>query len=112
MLQIVAGYSFALACAVIVILGDVLLKHAADRDHALHSPHIVSAVLLYAASAMAWYLAMRHISLAQAGVAYTMFSLLALCAIGALVFGEPVEAREWAGIACAVSAVLLMVRFA
>ena len=31
---------------------------------------------------------MRHISLAQAGVAYAMFSLLALCVIGSLFFGE------------------------
>ena len=111
MLQISAGYAFALSCALIVIIGDTILKHAADKGHSIISPHIALAVGLYAVSAIAWFLAMRHITLAQAGVAYTMFSLLALCAIGALLFGEPLRLREWAGIGCAVAAILLMVRF-
>ena len=106
-----AGYLFALVCALVVISGDILLKIAAEKGHGLHSPYVATGTFLYAVSAIAWFIAMRHISLAQAGVAYTMFSLLALCAIGAVFFGEPIGLREIAGIACAISAILLMVRF-
>lgn len=112
MFQTLSGYAFALACALIVIGGDLALKIAADKGLSLASPLIVLGCGLYAASAIAWFWAMRHISLAQAGVAYTMFSLLALCAIGALWFGEDLRPREFAGIGCAMAAVLLLVRFA
>lgn len=51
---------------------------------------------------------MRHTSLAQAAVAYAMFSLIALCLIGAVAFGESLGPREAAGIACALAAMGLL----
>lgn len=107
----ISGYFFALICASIVIAGDALLKLAADRGVPLMSPMILAGIALYAVSGLAWFAAMRHISLAQAGVAYAMFSLLALCAMGVAFFGETLGARELLGIACAVAAIVLMVRF-
>lgn len=112
MLQHAVGYGFVIACALIVLLGDTLLKVAADRGQALVTPHIVAGCALYAVSALAWFWAMRHVGLAQAGVVYTMFSLLALCLIGVVWFGERLELRDVAGIACALAAIVLMVRFA
>ena len=41
-----------------------------------------------------------------------MFTLLALCIIGALYFDEPVRMREAAGIGCALMSMVLMVRVA
>jgi len=104
------GYVFALGCAMIVILGDVAMKLAADRGHDLWSPLIAAGTVLYVMSGIAWFMAMRQISLAQAGVAYAMFSLLALCALDVLAFGQTLSSREYAGIACAVLAIILMVR--
>lgn len=63
---------------------------------------------LYAISAILWFFAMRHTSLAQAAVAYAMFSLIALCVIGAIAFGEAIGPREVAGIACALAAMALL----
>lgn len=111
MLQISAGYGFALACAVIVIAGDLALKVAADKELPITSPLILAGCALYALSAIAWFWAMRHISLAQGAVAYTMFSLLALCVIGVVAFEETLQAREIAGIGCAVLSVILLIRF-
>ena len=111
MLQVSAGYAFALGCALIVILGDTVLKTAADKGHTITSPHLIIGCALYAISAIAWFLAMRHITLAQGAIAYSMFSLIALCLIGVVMFGETMALREYAGIACAVAAVVLMVRF-
>lgn len=111
MTQVISGYGAALLCAAIVIVGDALLKLAADNGHSSVSVFVGIGGCLYALSALAWFIAMRHISMAEAGVAYAMFSLLALCAIGALFFGETIGAREVAGICCAVMAIVLMVRF-
>ena len=109
-MTVLIGYVFALGCAVIVILGDVALKLAADRGHGFWSPLIAAGTALYVLSAIAWFLAMRQISLAQAGVAYAMFSLLALCALDVLAFGQRLDMRELAGIGFAVVAIVLMVR--
>lgn len=77
----------------------------------LTSPYILVGCALYALSAIAWFWAMRHLSLAQGAVAYTMFTLLALCVIGVLFFDEALLVREVAGIGCAILAVVLLVRF-
>jgi undecaprenyl phosphate-alpha-L-ara4N flippase subunit ArnF len=112
MLQIAAGYAFALGCALIVIAGDTVLKAAAESGRATLSPPILVGCVFYAVSALAWFWSMRHITMVQGAVAYTMFSLIALCLIGALYFDEVLQAREYAGIACALAAVVLMIRVA
>ena len=105
------GLSFALLTGLVVIFGDVVIKIAADRN----GPGIVGLLglgcLIYAASAVLWFWTMRHATLAQAGVAYSMFTLLALAVIGAVWFKETLAMREWAGIGCALASMALMARF-
>lgn len=108
----VVGFSFALFTALIVILGDYLIKLAVDAGQKVTSPLVLTGCALYAVSALLWYFSLRHVTLAQAGVAYSMFTLLALCFIGAVSFGEQLYFREYAGIACALLAMVLMVRVA
>lgn len=113
MFQIALGYGYSFLTAIIVILGDVVIKHAADtvdgqRQAAMAL--ILGGCALYAVSALMWYGAMRNVTLAQAGVAYAMLSLIALCLLGAILFGERIGGREMAGIACALAAMVLMVR--
>lgn len=112
MLGIIQGYGFALFTAMVVIVGDYLIKVAADGNMPLTSRFVVAGSLLYGASALLWYFAMRHATLAQAGVAFSMFSLIALCFIGAFYFDEPIRLREGLGICCALLSMVLMVRFA
>jgi undecaprenyl phosphate-alpha-L-ara4N flippase subunit ArnF len=76
------------------------------------SPLVIVGCLLYAASAILWFFALRYVTLSQAGVAFSMFTLLALCAIGVLHFEEKLYLREYAGILCAMVAMVLMVRVA
>ncbi len=101
------GLLFSLFTALVVILGDVAIKIAADRA-TLTSLHMGAGVALYAASAILWFFAMRHVSLGQAAVAYSMLTLIALCLIGVIAFGETIGPRELAGIACALAALALM----
>jgi len=105
------GLSYALLTGLVVIFGDVLIKIAAERN----GPGILGLLglgcLIYAASAVLWFWAMRHTTLAQAGVAYSMFTLLALALIGAIWFKESLGPRDWAGIGCALASMALMARF-
>ncbi len=101
------GLLFSLFTALVVILGDVAIKIAADRA-ALTSLHMAVGMALYAASAVLWFFAMRHVTLGQAAVAYSMLTLIALFIIGAFVFGEPIGKRELVGVVLALAAMAVM----
>ena len=101
------GIAFSLFTALIVIAGDTLIKIAADNA-ALTSPHMAFGIGLYGTSAVLWFFAMRHITLAQAAVAYSMLTLIALCVIGAMWFDEPIGTREVLGIGFALAAMICM----
>ncbi|MFK7763669.1 MAG: EamA family transporter [Roseobacter sp.] len=112
MTQFAFGYVFALLTALIVIIGDFFIKVAADAGHTITSAYVFAGVALYGVSALCWFYAMQHVSLAQAGVAYSMITLIALALIGAIWFNEPLYFREYAGIGCALLAMILMSRIA
>ncbi|OWY11115.1 MULTISPECIES: hypothetical protein [Thioclava] len=106
------GYSLCLSATLVVIAGDFILKSAVERGHALHSPSVLLGGALYAASAAGWFLALRQVSLAQTGVAPTLFTLMALVTMGVVLFGGKLALREVLGIAMAVGSMLLMARVA
>ena len=110
MAQILFGLSFTLVTTLIVVGGDWILKIAANNGDSATSPLVLTGSALYAVSAIFWLFAMRHVSLAQAGVAYSMLTLLALCAIAVFWFEETLGLREVAGVGCALLAMVLMVR--
>ena len=110
MINIVFGYAVCLSCAVVVILGDYYIKRAADDALTLGSTLFLVGAGAYLLSAALWYFAMRHIGLAQAGVAYSMLTLIALCVIGAVVFDEQIGPREVLGIGFALLSMGLMTR--
>ncbi|QQA42212.1 hypothetical protein [Pelagovum pacificum] len=110
MFNLAAGLILALLTSAIVIVGDYVIKVAADGGHPVSSRHVVFGAALYAVSAIVWFLAMRHVSLGQAAVAYSMFTLIGLCVIGAVAFDEPLSFREIGAIGLAVAAMVLMSR--
>lgn len=110
MTDIYFGLGFTLVTALIVLAGDVALKVAAEEDHGLRSWHVLFGISMYAVSALCWFYAMKHVTLAQAAVAYSMLTLLALCAIGAFGFGERLVAKDVLGIAFALVSISLLLR--
>lgn len=108
MSSLALGFLFSLLTALVVIAADTFIKIAADGEKSLTSGLMLFSYLLYASSAVAWYATMRHVELGQGGVAYSMFSLIALCAIGAIAFDEQIGLREIAGIGCALLSIVLM----
>ncbi len=101
------GFFFSLLTAILVIFADTLIKVAADRAVLVSKP-MAAGMLLYLVSAVCWYFAMRHMTLAQAAVAYSMLTLVALCTIGAIVFDEPIRLRDATGVGFALAAMWLM----
>lgn len=108
MSHVVLGFAFSLFTALVVIIGDYVIKVAADGAMPLTSRQMLLGCAIYAASAILWYFAMRHVTLAQAGVAYSMLTLVALVLIGAFAFGETVGRREALGVFLALAAMLVM----
>lgn len=108
MSPVLLGFGFSLGTAIIVILGDYVIKVAADGNLPLTSRYMLLGCGLYAFSAVLWYFAMRHVTLAQAGVAYSMLTLVALAIIGAVSFDEPIGQREFVGLGLALAAMMVM----
>jgi small multidrug resistance pump len=104
------GYIYCALATLVVIVGDYFIKTAADKSLPVTSWQFALGVFFYAASAVGWYWTMRHISLAQLGVAFSAFTILALCALGVVFFGERLYLREYLGIAAALLSVVLMAR--
>jgi undecaprenyl phosphate-alpha-L-ara4N flippase subunit ArnF len=112
MTQFAFGYGFAFFCAFIVIVADYVIKLAADAGHTVSSTYVFLGVALYGVAAVAWFFSMQHVTLVQAGVAYSMLSLIALAIMGVLWFDEPLRLREYAGLGCAMLAMVLLTRTA
>lgn len=110
MTQTLFGYALTSVTVILVLAADYILKHAADAEMNFLSRPVVVGSLIYAISAVLWFFAMRHISLAEAGIAFSMLSMLAICAMGAVFFGERIATREILGIGCAIASMCLMVR--
>ena len=100
-----------IAVMLATLAGDYFIKRASlglgmsDRDFWV-------GIGFYALSAIGLLIAMRHMSLASVGVWYAVLTLLAMTALGALVFGERLQAREMLGIGFAIASLVCMSRFA
>ena len=112
MTHLLFGFGFAVITAIVVIVGDTAIKFAADGNQPVWSGLVLAGCVLYGVSALFWFYAMHHVTLVQAGGAYSMITLLALAFIGAVWFGETLHAREYAGLVCALLAMLLLSRVA
>lgn len=106
-LPVFFGFLFALLTALIDLAGDVVIKTAADKGRFL-SLATGAGVLLYAITAICWYVVMRNVGLGLGAVFYSMLGLIATVAIGAIWFGDAFGARQILGLGLAVGAMALM----
>ena len=110
MVPVVLGLVLTSVTAILILLADYVLKAAADTGaHTLSMP-VVAGCLLYVASAVVWFIAMRHVPLGQAAVAYSMLSLVGLVGIGVIAFGEGFGWREGLGLGFALIAMALILK--
>ena len=110
--------SKALAVLVVVafsgvgVLGDYFLKLASEEPSSLRSPWFALGFIVYASTAFGWVFVMKHLKLSTIGVVYSVSMILLLTAIGVVAFRESLNAYELAGLVMAVSALVLLTRFA
>lgn len=98
--------------SVLGVVGDYLLKLASSYKNPLNSRWFYIGFAVYASTAFGWVFVMRHLKLATIGVVYSISMILLLTGIGVVVFREPLNAYEVAGLAMAIGSLVLLVRFA
>jgi drug/metabolite transporter (DMT)-like permease len=101
-----------LGFSVVGVAGDYFLKRAADEQNSLKSMWFYIGFVVYASTAFGWVFVMKHLKLATIGVVYSISMILLLTAIGVIAFEETLSYYEIAGLAMAVAALVLLMRFA
>src|SRR6187397_13871 len=97
--------------SIVGVVGDYFLKLASAKDESLKSSAFYIGFVLYASTAFGWVFVMKHLKLATVGVVYSISMVLLLTAVGVVVFKEPLNGYEIAGLAMAVASLLLLTRF-
>jgi small multidrug resistance pump len=100
-----------IAFSVVGVLGDYLLTLASAREHPLRSRWFSVGFGVYASTAFGWVFVMRHLKLATIGVVYCVSMVLLLTGVGVVLFREPLNRYEVAGLVMAVASLVLLVRF-
>ncbi len=90
---------------------DYYLKLAGQQPGLLLNRPFLVGFALHSSTAIGWYVALKYLDLSQVGVIYSVSIVLLLALVGVLFFGETLGLREYSGIALAVGALLLMVKF-
>jgi small multidrug resistance pump len=106
------GVLITIAFSVVGIVGDYFLKRASGETHAFKSLWFYVGISIYASTAIGWVFAMRYLKLATIGVVYAISTIVLLTAVGVVAFRESLSLYEIAGIAMAIGALVLLVRFA
>ena len=100
------------AFSVVGVVGDYFLKLSSAQRNPLRSKWFYLGFAVYATTAFGWVFVMRHLKLATIGVVYSMSMILLLTGVGVVSFREPLSIQEAVGLALAIAALVLLVRFA
>jgi multidrug transporter EmrE-like cation transporter len=106
------GLMLALLAAFIGASADAVLKLAAAERLPFWNRWFFCGCVLSGAFVIVWVLLMQTMKIATAGIFYAVVSALLLVAIGALFFGERLNAGEMTGVVMATLAILLLGRLA
>lgn len=90
--------------------GDYFLKLASMKERPLLALSFFIGLLVYGGTAIGWTYMMQHLRLGIIGGVYSV-SMVLLCVILGMLFGERLLAREWVGIGLAAASLLLLTRF-
>jgi len=101
-----------LGLSILTVAADYCLKRASNQVSPFTSPWFSVGLLVYSATAFGWVYVMRHLTFATIGVVYSVAIVLLLAAAGVFALGGTLRWQEMLGTALAVSAIVLLVRFA
>src|SRR5947209_7395215 len=101
-----------IAFSVLGVLGDYFLKLSSAHANPLKTGWFYIGFAVYASTAFGWVFVMGHLKLATIGVVYSVSMILLLTGIGVVLFREPLNSYEIAGLAMVIASLILLVRFA
>jgi len=102
----------AVFLALVGVLGDFFINLAGEGKKFIELKWFVIGFLIYASTALGWFLVMKHIKLATLGVFYAVSTIVFLVIVGTFYFKEPINAYEIVGIITAIVSLIILGRFA
>jgi multidrug transporter EmrE-like cation transporter len=100
------------ALALVGVIGDAFIKTSATGQEYIIWRWFILGALIYALSAAGWFFAFKHVKFTSLGVFYALGTVLFFVLIGVFYFKDQLNAYEFAGIAAAAVAIVLLGRFA
>jgi drug/metabolite transporter (DMT)-like permease len=100
-----------LVLSLTTVFADWALKRASEQTASFSSGYFFLGTGVYAISAFAWVVTMRHAKLGVIGAFYSVTVALMLAVVGAVFFHEKLEVREMLGIGLGISSLLLLTRW-
>lgn len=97
--------------SVVGVVGDYFLKLAADEPRSLRTLWFYIGLFVYGSTAFGWVFAMKHLKLATISAIYSVSMILMLAVVGVVGFRQSLSYLEMAGLAMAIGALVLLVRF-
>lgn len=98
--------------AFVGVVGDFFIKIAGDGQKYIDWKFFVIGFIIYAATAIGWFFAFKHVKVADLGVFYAVSTALFLAALGVFYFKEQLNSYEIAGIVLGIASILLLSNFA
>ncbi len=108
--SLAAGILMVVLLSGVGVGADALLKLASSQPNRFGNPYFFSGAAVYAATAFAWVVAMKHLKLAILGAFYSVATALLLSIVGIVFFHESLTLRESLGIGLGVLSLLLLSR--
>jgi len=106
------GVLVTIGFSIVGVAGDYFLKRASAAEYSLRTIWFYVGFVLYASTAFGWVFVMKYLKLATISVVYSVSTIVLLTAIGMVGFKETLNVYEVAGIAMAIGALVLLMRFA
>ena len=94
------------------VAGDYFLKLSGSGPKYVEIKWFIIGALIYASTAVGWFLVMKHIKLASLGIIYAITIVIALAGIGVIFFKETLNMYEIIGLIIGFISILLLARFA
>lgn len=105
------AYVGVLALTAAAVLGDYFLKLASAEEDAIWNRWFFFGLTVLSGTTFGWVFIMRHMKLAAIGIVYSITMILLLALVGVVCFEERLNLAELAGMALAIAALVLLVRF-
>jgi small multidrug resistance pump len=101
-----------LGLTIVTVLGDVLIKHASDKDALSGWKYLLLGALVYVLSVPGWFLVLRKFKLSTSGALFCIFTIILLTLASVFYFKEKISVWEIIGILMAIASVAILYRFA